>query len=369
MEVLLLETTVHTAPSVPVDAIAQSLVPFYYFLFVIFIISCAVALLKNPRFWKSIGEFLKLIIGLIISLIKEIASLIKSSRSNSNHNVSSNNSSQSKSSFLISTRDERNDGEKELETKLRTCYNRGYVGYFLHNLYVPTADGTTTEVDAVYVTKKGVFVFESKDYSGWIFGDDTSKQWMQTFKSGKKQPFPNPIWQNAAHIKCLGAFLNWKIPFFSFVVFSDKCEIKKMSVVKSNAKVIQQSQLVKTVINTFDAAPGVFSDEQLQTILQKLAPLTNKTEAEKDAHIANVQNRHNANENTRAAQPIYVEAAPMPAPEPTPAPQPAQAEQKPICPLCGKELQERVAQSGDHAGQTYEVCADYPNCKYAKVKE
>ena len=346
MEVLLLETT-NAANN-------DTLMPVSKFIVLAIVVTIIFVFLKN--------------------LLSELAKSAK--RKSSNFSKTSKSSSsrvqpprQTTPLMPTSSHNGRNSGELQLEHNIQRCYNRGYVGYFLHNLYVPTADGTTTEVDAVYVTKKGIFVFESKDYSGWIFGDDTSKQWMQTFKSGKKQPFPNPIWQNDAHIKCLGAFLNWKIPFFSFVVFSDKCEIKKMSVVKSSAKVIQQSQLVKTVINTFDAAPGIFSDEQLQTILQKLAPLTNKTEAEKDAHIANVQNRHNANENTRAAQPIYVETAPMPAPEPTPAPQPAQAEQKPICPLCGKELQERVAQNGDHAGQTYEVCADYPNCKYAKVKE
>lgn len=262
----------------------------------------------------------------------------------------------------ISSPDGRNAGERNLERLLGRCYQQGYTGYFLHNVYVPMANDTT-EVDAVYVTAKGIFVFESKDYSGWIFGSDTQKQWMQTFPNGSKNPFPNPIWQNDVHIQCLGEFLKWKIPFFSFVVFSDNCEIKKMSVVKSQAKVIQQFQLPEAVANTFNALPDVFSDEQMQTIWQALYPLTQKTAAEKDAHVANVQNRHNANENTRAAQPIYVASAPVP------TSQPAQAEQTPVCPLCGKALQERVAQNGDHAGQTYEVCTDYPNCTYAKIKE
>ena len=363
MELFLLETTVHTAPSVPVDAIAQSFAPLYPFLFVVFIISCAVALLKNPRFWKSIGEFFEMIIKLLVTLVKEIASLIKNKRSNSNHSVSAENPSQPKPTFLTTVNDGRNPGEKQLEAKLFACYKRGFKGYFLYNLYVPKSDGTTTEVDAVYITAKGIFVFESKDYSGWIFGSDTQKQWMQTFKNGKKQPFPNPVWQNDTHIKCLGEFLKWKIPFFSFVVFSDNCEIKKMSVVKSQAKVIQQYQLVQAVINTFNAAPDIFNDEQMKTLLRTLKPLTQKTAAEKDVHVANVQNRHNANENTRAAQPIYVASAPVP------APQPAQTEQSPVCPLCGKALQERVAQNGDHAGQTYEVCTDYPNCTYAKITE
>lgn len=363
MELFLLETTVHTAPSVPVDAINRSLAPFYSFLFVVLIISCAVALLKNPRFWKSIGELFEMIIKLLVTLVKEIASLIENKRSNSNHSVSAENPSQPKPTFLTTVNDGRNPGEKQLEAKLFACYKRGFKGYFLYNLYVPKSDGTTTEVDAVYITAKGIFVFESKDYSGWIFGSDTQKQWMQTFKSGKKQPFPNPIWQNDSHIKYLGQFLKWKIPFFSFVVFSDDCEIKKMSIVKRQAKVIQQHQLVQTVINTFNATPAVFSDEQVETIRDMLEPLTNTSEAEKDAHIANIQNRHNANENLRAAQPIYVTS------NPEDEPQPVQTEQKPVCPLCGNALQERVAQNGDHAGQTYEVCVDYPNCTYAKIKE
>ncbi len=371
MGLFLLETTVHTTSSIPVEAINQSLAPIYSFLFVILIISCVVALLKNPRFWKSIAEFFKLIIDLIVLLVKEIASLIKNNRSESSHGDSSNNAKNPANRDTSFFFDDRNPAECQLERKINLCDRKGYVGYYLHNLYVPKPDGTTTEIDAVYITAKGIFVFESKDYSGWIFGSDTQKQWMQTFKTGKKQPFPNPIWQNDSHIKYLGQFLKWKIPFFSFIVFSDECEIKKMSVMKSQAKVIQLFQLPEAVANTFNALPDVFSDEQLQTIWHTLEPLTNKTEAEKDAHIANIQNLHNANKNTRAAQPIYVASAPVPTPqpEPQPEPQPVQTEQSPVCPLCGKTLQERVAQNGDHAGQTYEVCTDYPNCKYAKPKE
>ena len=39
----------------------------------------------------------------------------------------------------------------------------------LPNLYIPTEDGTT-EIDLVYVTTSGVYVIESKNYSGWIYG-------------------------------------------------------------------------------------------------------------------------------------------------------------------------------------------------------
>ena len=40
----------------------------------------------------------------------------------------------------------------------------------LTNLYIPKEDGSTTEIDLLMITKSGLFVVESKNYSGWIFG-------------------------------------------------------------------------------------------------------------------------------------------------------------------------------------------------------
>lgn len=40
------------------------------------------------------------------------------------------------------------------------------------NLYIPKPDGTTTEIDLVMLSTTGIYVFESKNYSGWIFGSE-----------------------------------------------------------------------------------------------------------------------------------------------------------------------------------------------------
>lgn len=39
----------------------------------------------------------------------------------------------------------------------------------LRNIYVPY-NGKTSEIDVLMIREKGIFVFESKNYSGWIFG-------------------------------------------------------------------------------------------------------------------------------------------------------------------------------------------------------
>lgn len=41
----------------------------------------------------------------------------------------------------------------------------------LRNVYVPTEDGKTSEIDILVVSKKGLLVFECKNYAGNIYGD------------------------------------------------------------------------------------------------------------------------------------------------------------------------------------------------------
>ena len=72
---------------------------------------------------------------------------------------------------------------------------------FIHNCYLPTEKGTT-EIDLLMIHETGLYVVESKNYSGWIFGDEKQKDWTQVL-GGKKIKFFNPIRQNAGHIKAL----------------------------------------------------------------------------------------------------------------------------------------------------------------------
>lgn len=73
----------------------------------------------------------------------------------------------------------------------------------LFNIYLPNGKGQTTEIDVIFLHETGVYVIESKNYSGWIFGNEKDMNWMQTFPNGKKYPFYNPIKQNAGHIRAL----------------------------------------------------------------------------------------------------------------------------------------------------------------------
>ena len=75
---------------------------------------------------------------------------------------------------------------------------------FLFNVYLPKENGETTEIDVILLHETGIYVFESKNYSGWIFGTETQQYWTQTLPVGKgksqKTKFFNPIIQNKVHL-------------------------------------------------------------------------------------------------------------------------------------------------------------------------
>jgi hypothetical protein len=64
------------------------------------------------------------------------------------------------------------------------------------------------------ISTKGIFVFESKNYSGWIFGSEKNRYWTQTLPKNSKNKFFNPIWQNKAHIKALSESLGISVLMF-----------------------------------------------------------------------------------------------------------------------------------------------------------
>jgi len=50
-----------------------------------------------------------------------------------------------------------------------------------HDLYLPRPDGKgTAQIDHVVVSPFGIFVIETKNMAGWIFGDERSRQWTQS---------------------------------------------------------------------------------------------------------------------------------------------------------------------------------------------
>lgn len=162
---------------------------------------------------------------------------------------------------------------------------------FLFNLYIPTYNGKTTEIDVVMISQCGIFVFESKNYSGWIFGSEYRKKWTQslcTRRGAQKEHFFNPIMQNQYHIDYLKKLIDKNVDIYSVIVFSDYCELKNIER-KPDSKVflIYRKELCRTINSIQNNAADYLTYnniDEFYNILYKYSQVDNLT---KTRHILN----------------------------------------------------------------------------------
>ncbi|MEG0471933.1 MAG: NERD domain-containing protein [Solibacillus sp.] len=159
-------------------------------------------------------------------------------------------------------------GESRINKKLASI-GEEYQVY--HDIYVEKSDGTTTQIDHVVLSPYGIFVIETKNYTGWIFGNEKQKNWTQVIYKNKGH-FYNPILQNMGHIRALKEYLNKDVDFHSIIVFSNEATFKFDSIF-TDAHVIQNRQLLKLVKNynvvEFSPSQYIYIKESLDKLVIK----------------------------------------------------------------------------------------------------
>ncbi len=116
----------------------------------------------------------------------------------------------------------------------------------IHNVRV-FYNGIMAQIDHIVVSKYGLFVIETKNYSGWIFGSENAHEWTQVIFKHKFKLY-NPIKQNFGHIKAIRANLT-AYPFLDYypiVVFTRGSKLK----INSSYPVIKYYNLLKTIKNS-----------------------------------------------------------------------------------------------------------------------
>jgi len=150
-----------------------------------------------------------------------------------------------------------------------------------------------TEIDLLYIDRTGLYVIESKNYSGWIFGNETQQQWTQTMPNKKKYKFFNPIRQNATHIRAIQDFLDLpKDAIHSVIVFSERCTLKKVVVTSQNVHVIKRENVGRFIQTQKQTAKQFFSQDDIQAIYNKLVPQMQVSNEVKKQHIQTIQQKY-----------------------------------------------------------------------------
>ncbi|PGM87565.1 nuclease-related domain-containing protein [Bacillus cereus] len=176
-------------------------------------------------------------------------------------------------------------GEKLVKRILSKLNPESY--YVLHDVTVHTEYGDTTQIDHIVIAETGVFVIETKNYEGWIYGDEKAARWTQgIFRN--KHSFQNPLRQNYKHTKAIEWIMEQQLPCISIAAFHPKCSLKRVNVPSKDKHVLYYNNLKKCIESYNDVK--LTKDEVkhiYQTILR--ANITDKDIKKK--HVKYLQNK------------------------------------------------------------------------------
>ena len=206
----------------------------------------------------------------------------------------------------------------------------------LHDIMLPTDEGTTTQIDHIVISRWGIFVIETKTYSGWIFGAARDPQWTVThFK--RKDRFQNPLRQNYKHLATLSECLGIPLDYFKTVIaFSGEATFKTAM----PPEVLHFRDVPDYILrqSTTPLIPPEQVPEVESVILEWQQSLTRD---QKSSHVQNLRKTH-------------------PQPPPAPVSSAPSPDTPPACPKCGAPMVLRTRRSD---GGTFWGCSRYPSCR------
>ncbi|MFA5692943.1 MAG: NERD domain-containing protein [Acholeplasmataceae bacterium] len=180
----------------------------------------------------------------------------------------------------------------------------------------------TSQIDHIIISKKGVFVVETKNSGGRVYGNEESYRWTQVLAHGNvKHEFYNPIRQNKSHIYALSKILNRNDCFHSVIVFP-----RAYLFVESNTPVGNLDIIVKEYYNK----PDILTNNEINEIYNKLLYFKENPPATLKEHVDSIkETKRLVDEN--------------------------------ICPRCRSSLIIREGKNGYFYG-----CKNFPQCRFTK---
>lgn len=173
-------------------------------------------------------------------------------------------------------------GEKMTAVGMFLSLNKSTYKRF-HDVIINAPDGTT-QIDHVIISPYGIFVLETKNMKGWIFGSEKDSKWTQSLYK-KKHTFQNPLRQNYRHTKCLSEFLDLPHEMMhSIVFFIGECKLK--SRLPGNVMTSGVASYIKGFKDV------ILTDQQISDALTKINALKNVRSLNNKTHLKSLEERH-----------------------------------------------------------------------------
>ena len=226
----------------------------------------------------------------------------------------------------------------------------------MHDIMLPTEEGTTTQIDHIIVSQWGIFVIETKTFAGHIYGKGSEPQWTAKYHPRQKGfMIQNPLRQNYKHIATLSECLGIGQEYFKTIVaFAGTAKFGK----ELPPEVMHFSDVVEYIHGK--STEAIIPKEQITEVSDTIIAWQGTlSHALKSAHVENL---HKTHPHRKATKPV---AAPVPATSTPPAEtvsatQPAMENSAPLCPKCGVLMVMRQ-RKGD--GGKFWGCPNFPKCR------
>lgn len=206
--------------------------------------------------------------------------------------------------------------------------------YRVYNDLLVRNGNYTTQVDHIVISRYGVFVLETKNVHGKVYGGGNAEFWKQylpdtgykRYGFTQEHQFRNPIWQNDGHIKTLRRLVFGNdIPIYGIVVFPSDTDIN----VTAEQPVLDMYNVVPYIKQYRDV---VLSSVQMDFYRRRLLEVISTSESDRKEHLGNFyRNKERRDEAVASGR----------------------------CPRCGGSLVLRNGRYGRFYG-----CSNYPECNY-----
>lgn len=182
----------------------------------------------------------------------------------------------------------------------------------------------SSQIDHIVIRPNGVFVIETKNFAGRVYGDDSQREWTQVLAYGEtKNRFYNPVKQNATHIYFLAKTLRQHNIYVSIIMFP------RAELYLQTAALVCNSR--RSLLQALDSNTGIqLTSQQMQNIATRLSEIEANPQVTKEEHVQSIYKMQYEIANN-------------------------------ICPRCGKSLVLRNGKSGQFYG-----CCGYPDCRFTK---
>lgn len=218
------------------------------------------------------------------------------------------------------------EGEYLVQVELNKLPRQSYVVF--NDILL--GNGKYTQVDHVVVSPYGVFVIETKNYGGQVYGHLNASQWTHVTRRNKHK-FYNPLKQNEAHISAINKAVGYDLgdKIHSVVVFVRQCELH----IDATNNVLMLPQLLG-YLSKYNRQ--VFTPVQVEHIVCAIRNSVVYDQRARQEHKQQVKRKQQA-----AQSPFNLLQG--------------------KCPMCGGSLQKRTGKYGNFYG-----CSNYPRCRYTR---